>query len=108
MPSFYVVVRANRLSVDAPVFGREDGVLDPLPFDVVYQITKGLCLGLNTEANEHWRDLVKRQEGKGHQLPNVAVNTIIAGIRYLESQLLYLSPHGLGPLKDTALYLHCW
>ena len=89
MPSFNITVRTNRLSVDAPVLGCEDGVLDPLPFNVVYQIMKGLHLGLNTEVSEHRCSLMKRQEGKGHQLPNVAVNTVVAGISHLEAQLLH-------------------
>ena len=90
MPSFNVVVRANRLFVDGPFLGCKNCVLDPLPFNVIYQITKGLCVGLNTEADEHWSDLVKWQEGSGHQLSNVAVNTVIRGLCHLESHLLYL------------------
>ena len=80
MPAFYVVVGTNWLFVDAPVLWCEDGVLYPLAFHVVDEIQEGLCLGLYTQSNEPWCDLLKWQEGKGHQLLDVSEYTVVSAV----------------------------
>ena len=80
MPAFYVVVGTNWLFVDVPVLWCEDRVLYPLAFHVIDEIQEGLCLGLYTQSHEPWRDLLKWQERKGHQLFDVSEYTVVSGV----------------------------
>ena len=90
MPPLHIIIGSYGLTIYAPVLGGERGTVDPVGLDVFDEFFHGLRGCSHTQSLENARNPLVRDEGEGHQSPNVAVGPLVADVCARQTKLLNL------------------
>ena len=90
MPPFHIVVGSYGLAIYAPVLWAERGTVDPVGLDVFDEFFQGLRGCFHTQSLENAGNLLVRDEGEGHQLPDVAVGPLVTDVCARQTKRLNL------------------
>ena len=90
MPHLHIIVGSYGLAIYAPVLWGEHGTVDPVVLDVFHEFFQGLRGCFHMQSLENAGNLLVRDEGEGHQSPDVAVGPLVADVCARQTKRLNL------------------
>ena len=80
MPPLHIIIDSYGLAIYAPVLWGERGTVDLVGLDVFHEFFQGFCGCFHMQSLENTGNLPVRDEGEGHQSPDVAVGPLVADV----------------------------